>query len=205
MSLALWIFPSTPLARLVSVNVGRPRELGLVRGKAVRSGIYKEPINGPVKVGRLNLEGDEQADLTVHGGVNKAVYAYSSEHYSYWKGRFSAMNMPWGTFGENFTTEGLFEDSVRVADRLKVGSAEFEVTQPRLPCYKLGMRFGTNRILRLFLESGRTGFYLRVVKEGECKSEDDISVVPYGRPSRTIASIVNSYRNSKGEPSPATY
>jgi len=191
------------LARLVSANVGRPREIGSIRGRRVHSGIYKKPIYGPVKIGRLNLEGDEQADLTVHGGVNKAVYVYPSEHYSYWKGMFHAMSMPWGTFGENFTTEGLLEDSVMVADRLKVGSAEFEVTQPRLPCYKLGMRFGTNRILKLFLESGRTGFYLRVVREGECEPGDYISVIPCGRPSRTIASIVNSYKkNSEDEPSP---
>jgi MOSC domain-containing protein YiiM len=183
----------------VSVNVGRPRVIGSVRGRAVHSGIYKEPIIGPVKVGRLNLEGDEQADLTVHGGVTKSVYVYPSEHYSYWKGKFSTMKMPWGTFGENFTTEGLLEDSVRVADRLKVGSAEFEVTQPRLPCYKLGLRFGTNRIVRSFLESGLTGFYMRVIREGECESGDDISIIPYDLPSRTIASIVNDYRNSEGE------
>ena len=184
------------MARLVSVNVGRPREIGSIRGNRVESGIYKQPVLGPVKVGRLNLEGDEQADLTVHGGVKKGVYVYPSDHYAYWKEIFPRMELPWGSFGENLTTEGLLEDSVHVSDKLFIGSAEFEVTQPRLPCYKLGIKFGTQRMLKWFLHSGRTGFYLSVIREGECEAGNPISVTRYDRPSPTIASIVDLRRES---------
>jgi len=184
------------LTRLVSVNVGKPREIGSIRGKRVESGIYKQPVSGPVKVWRLNLEGDEQADLEVHGGVKKAVYAYPSEHYAYWNDRFPTMKLQWGSFGENLTTEGLLEHSVHVGDKLSIGSAEFEVTQPRLPCYKLGIKFGTQRMLKWFLHSGRTGFYLSVIREGECEAGDQISMTRYDMPSPTIASIVDLRREA---------
>ena len=184
------------MTRLVSVNVGKPREIGSIRGKRVESGIYKQPVSGPVKVWRLNLEGDEQADLEVHGGVKKAVYAYPSEHYAYWNDRFPTMKLQWGSFGENLTTEGLLEHSVHVGDKLSIGSAEFEVTQPRLPCYKLGIKFGTQRMLKWFLHSGRTGFYLSVISEGECEAGDQISMTRYDRPSPTIASIVDLRREA---------
>jgi len=183
--------------RVVSINVGRPREIGSIRGRSVRSGIHKHQVEGAVRAGRLNLEGDEQADLSVHGGVSKAVYAYPSEHYPYWKNRFPKMNLEWGSFGENLTTEGLLEESVHVGDRLLAGSAEFEVTQPRLPCYKLGIKFGTQRMLKWFLESGRTGFYMGVVKEGTVRAGDVVSVRRYDRPSLTIAEVVDSHRKSE--------
>ncbi|HEV2227027.1 MAG TPA: MOSC domain-containing protein [Nitrososphaerales archaeon] len=176
--------------RLVSVNVGMPREIGKVRGRQVESAIHKSSVVGPVTVRRLNLEGDGQADLTVHGGEDKAVYAYPSEHYEYWRKRFPGKEMPWGMFGENLTTQGLMEGDVHTGDRLLIGSAKFFVTRPRLPCFKLGIKFGTNSMLKWFLESERTGFYLGVSKEGQIEAGDAISLVKTNQESDTIATIV---------------
>ena len=152
--------------RLISVNVGRPRDVDW-HGRVVRTSIWKGPVEGPVRVTSLNLAGDEQSDLSVHGGPEKAVYAYPSEHYEYWRRELPSADLPWGAFGENFTTEGLLEADVRIGDRLRAGSAEFLVTQPRVPCYKLGIRFGRDDMVKRFLHSGRSGFYLTVVREGE--------------------------------------
>ena len=143
--------------KLLSVNVGMPREVDW-HGRLVRTSIFKSPVFGPVRVATLNLQGDEQSDLTVHGGVHKAVYAYPSEHYPFWREEISGLDLPWGAFGENFTTEGLLEEDVHIGDRFRVGSAEFIVTQPRMPCYKLGIRFGRPEIVKRFLQSGRSGF-----------------------------------------------
>ncbi len=152
--------------KVISVNVGLPRNVPY-RGRSISTGIFKEPVEGRVKVQRLNVEGDRQADLSVHGGIEKAVYAYPSEHYEFWKGELPEMDLPWGMFGENLTTEGLLEDKVNIGDKLKVGTALFIVTQPRMPCYKLGIKFGRNDIIKRFLKSGRTGFYFSVLDEGE--------------------------------------
>jgi len=179
---------------VLSVNVGAPKQIGRSRGTAVLSGIIKEPVQGPVIVRRFNLEGDRQADLTVHGGERKAVYAYPSEHYEHWKGKFPRMAMPWGTFGENLTIEGLLEDSVHVGDTFAIGSAQFAATQPRLPCYKLGIRFGTDEMVRLFLESERTGFYLEVLKEGQIEAGDGIRPLKMHPESQTITSIVRQVK-----------
>ena len=176
--------------RLVSVNVGKPREIGKVRGNSVESAIHKMSVMGPVAVKKLNLEGDEQADLTVHGGEDKAAYAYPSEHYTYWKEKFPGRAMPWGMFGENLTIQGLMEADVHTGDRLLIGSAEFVVTQPRLPCFKLGIKFGTNEMLKWFLESERTGFYLGVSKEGQIEEGDAISLIKTNEPSDTIEYLV---------------
>jgi MOSC domain-containing protein YiiM len=175
--------------RLISVNVGLPIEIGKSRGRAILSGILKKPVRGTVLVRRLNLEGDRQADLTVHGGGDKAVYAYPSEHYEYWKERYPEMDLPWGAFGENFTTEGLLEGDVHVGDHFVIGSAEFAATQPRFPCFKLGIRFGTSTIIKSFLESERSGFYLRVLREGQVEAGDEIKVVKVNSHSETITSI----------------
>lgn len=185
--------------RIVSVNVGSVELLGRIKGKPVRSGFVKKPVSGAVKVGRLNLEGDSQADLTVHGGVDKAVYAYPSEHYPYWAKEYPKMEMPWGSFGENFTTEGLLEAEVHVGDRFMMGSAEFAVTQPRFPCYKLGLRFGTQAILKTFLDSGRSGYYLKVLREGKVKAGDSIRTVEVSENSSTIASMVRKVKRSEGD------
>ena len=151
--------------KLLSVNVGLPREIEW-QGKRVRTSIFKSASAGHVRVMTLNAEGDEQSDLSVHGGVHKAVYAYPSEHYPFWREEVPGVDLPLGTFGENFTTEGLFEEAVHIGDRFRVGSAEFIVTQPRLPCFKLGIRFGRPEMVKRFLRSGRTGFYLAVLEEG---------------------------------------
>ncbi|HSB71063.1 MAG TPA: MOSC domain-containing protein [Candidatus Methylomirabilis sp.] len=178
--------------RLVSVNVGLPREVA-AKGKRVRTGIFKEPVDGRVLLRTLNLEGDRQADLTVHGGPSKAVYAYPSEHYQYWRKELPDMHLPWGMFGENFTTEGLLEGQVHVGDRFRIGSAEVMVTEPRLPCYKLGVRFGREDIIKRFLHSGRTGFYFAVLREGEVEAGDAIEVIGRDDSRVTIPDIVRLY------------
>jgi MOSC domain-containing protein YiiM len=162
--------------KVVSVNVGLPREV-MWHGRAVTTGIFKEPVAGRVALRTLNLDGDGQADLTVHGGEYKAVYCYLTEHYEYWRKESLGRDLPMGMFGENFTTEGLSEDSAHLGDRFSVGSAEVVVTQPRLPCYKLGVRFGSDDMVRRFLASGRTGFYLAVTREGEVGVGDEIKVI----------------------------
>ncbi len=149
--------------RVVSLNVGLPREIEW-RGQSVRTSIFKTPIDRRLRVTTLNLEGDEQSDLSVHGGVDKAVYAYPFEHYGFWRRELPEVDFPWGAFGENLTIEGLLEEDVRIGDLLRVGSAEFVVTQPRMPCFKLGIRFGRPDMVKRFLRSGRTGFYFAVLR-----------------------------------------
>ncbi|HEY0172274.1 MAG TPA: MOSC domain-containing protein [Pyrinomonadaceae bacterium] len=178
--------------RIVSVNVGRPR-LAVWNGQTVSTGIYKTPVEGRVVLGTLNLDGDRQADLTVHGGVHKAAYAYPSEHYEYWRGELPGAELPWGAFGENFTTEGLDESGVRIGDRFRIGSAEVTVTVPRMPCYKLGIKFGRADIIKRFLASGRTGFYFSVQREGEVGAGDEVE--PLGRDGGgvTVADLFRLY------------
>jgi MOSC domain-containing protein YiiM len=178
--------------KVVSINVGRPREV-LADGKVVRTSIFKDPISGPVRVSKLNLEGDEQSDLSVHGGVHKAVYAYPSEHYVYWRDELPDVELPWGAFGENLTTEGLIEKTVQIGDRLHIGSASFVVTQPRIPCYKLGIRFGRHDMVKRFQQSGRNGFYLAVTREGEITPGDAIDWIPVDEPSLGVSEIVRLY------------
>jgi MOSC domain-containing protein YiiM len=178
--------------KLVSVNVGRPRDVDW-GGRRVRTSIWKAPVTGRLRVNRLNLQGDEQSDLSVHGGPDKAVYVYPSEHYGYWTRELPGIDLPWGALGENFTTEGLLEDSVRIGDRLRIGSAEFAVTQPRMPCYKLGARFGREDMVKRFLASGRTGFYLAVLGEGEVGSGDPIAFTARDDNNVTVADITALY------------
>jgi MOSC domain-containing protein YiiM len=158
--------------RVVSVNAGQPREARW-RGRVVTSAIWKSPVVGRVRVGRLNLEGDRQADPAVHGGHEKAIYVYPSEHYAYWRAVLG--ELPFGAFGENLTTEGLTETEVRVGERLRMGSAILEVTQPRTPCLKLAMRFQRPSIVREFARSGRSGFYCAVIDEGDVAAGDPIA------------------------------
>jgi MOSC domain-containing protein YiiM len=159
--------------RVVSVNVGRPGEV-LWRGKPVTTGIWKDPVAGPVPLRRLNLDGDGQADLRVHGGPDKAVYAYPSEFYELWSRERPELELGPGTFGENLTLEGLLDDDVSVGDRFQIGTAELVVTQPRLPCFKLGLRMGRDEFVTEFLERGLLGFYLAVAREGEVAAGDAI-------------------------------
>lgn len=159
----------------------------LYEGDTVSTAIFKDPVSGPVRLAKLNLEGDRQADLNVHGGVNRAVYAYPVEHYDFWRERYPHFPWQWGAFGENLTVEGLAEDTLHIGDQVCIGSARFTVTQPRTPCFKLGIKFGTNRIITEFLESGRSGFYFSVTEEGELQAGDDIRVNPIGTDQITIA------------------
>jgi len=176
----------------VSTNVGLPREVQW-RGKTITTSIFKAPVSGRLRVDRLNLAGDRQSDLTVHGGADKAVYVYPSEHYAFWREELPDADLAWGAFGENLTTQGLFEDAIRIGDRLRIGTAEFVVTQPRMPCFKLAIRFGRADMVKRFLKSGRTGFYLRVLDEGELAAGDSISVFPQGNAGVAVADIVTLY------------
>jgi MOSC domain-containing protein YiiM len=178
--------------KLLSVNVSLPREV-LANGQKVLTGIFKQPVAGRVRLRRLNLDGDRQADLAVHGGPDKAVYAYPAEHYDYWRRELAGADLPGGMFGENFTTEGLFEDEVRLGDRLRIGTAELVVTQPRLPCYKLGVKFGDMTMVKRFLASRRTGFYLSVAQEGEVGAGDAIALVARDPAAVTVADITRLY------------
>src|SRR5207249_2064670 len=166
--------------KLISVNTGLPREVTW-HGRTVTTGIFKQPVDGRVVLRKLNLVGDRQADLTVHGGAYKAVYCYPLVHYEYWRGELPRRTWPMGSFGENFTLEGLLEDSVHLGDQFSVGSAEVVVTQPRLPCYKLGIRFQSDEIVKRFFTSRRTGFYLAVAREGEVASGDEIKAIAQDR------------------------
>jgi MOSC domain-containing protein YiiM len=183
--------------RVVSVNVGLPREVEW-KGKRATTGIFKEPVAGRVVVRTLNLDGDRQADLSVHGGPSKALYLYPGEHYAYWRRELPEMTLPWGMFGENLTTEGLLEDAVNIGDRFRVGSAEVMVTEPRLPCYKLGIRFGRSDIIKRFLASGRTGFYVAVLKEGDVAAGDAIERLGRDPNNVTVPDITRLYVSDKG-------
>lgn len=175
------------MARLFSVNVGRPRSVEH-QGRTVRTAIFKEPVLLRVRVGRENVEGDRQADLRVHGGPDKAVYAYDLSAYEHWR-RELGRELPFGQFGENLTVEGMPETEVRIGDVYRVGGALLQVSQPRSPCYKLAMRMGSPAFLRTFLESGRTGFYLRVLEEGEIGAGDAIELVSRDAKALTVAEM----------------
>jgi MOSC domain-containing protein YiiM len=185
-----------PSPQLLSVNVGLPREVDW-HGRVVRTSIWKDPIEGPVRVGALNLEGDQQSDLSVHGGREKAVYVYPSEHYGYWKRELPGQDFPWGAFGENLTTQGLLEPDVRIGDRLRIGSAEFLVTQPRMPCFKLGVRFGRDDMVKRFLRGGRSGFYLAVLRQGAVARGDSIEFAGRDDHGITVADIASLYARDK--------
>jgi MOSC domain-containing protein YiiM len=178
--------------RVISVNVGLPRPVRW-RGKTVSTGIWKAPVEGRVRVGTLNLEGDGQADLSAHGGAQKAVYAYPAEHYDFWRGELPGMALPWGIFGENLTIEGLLDPEVQIGDRFRVGSAILVVTQPRIPCFRLGIRFGRPALVKRFLHSGRSGFYLAVEAEGEVGAGDAFEVESREVHGVTVPDIVRLY------------
>lgn len=182
--------------RVISVNVGLPREI-VWKGRKVVTGIFKEAVAGRVVVRRLNLDGDRQADLTVHGGLDKAIYAYPAEYYPYWREQFPQMELPWGMFGENLTIEGLLDETVHIGDYFQVGSAHLVVTQPRLPCYKLGIKFGRDDILKRFLVSGLTGFYFAVLKEGEIAAGDPITLIRRDEHQVKVLDITRLYRQDK--------
>jgi MOSC domain-containing protein YiiM len=193
--------------KLASVNTGMPREVSW-HGRMVTTAIFKEPVKGRLALRKLNLDGDRQADLSVHGGEHKAVYCYSLAHYGYWKSEFAGRELPMGMFGENFTIDdggpGLpggqalpggqgLEESVHLGDRFRIGTAEVVVTQPRLPCYKLGVRFGSDDMVKRFLASGRTGFYVAVIREGEVGAGDEIEVISGEANAVAVSEITHLY------------
>ncbi|HXW05982.1 MAG TPA: MOSC domain-containing protein [Vicinamibacterales bacterium] len=180
------------MSSILSVNVGQPREI-VWDDRVVLTSIVKSPRNGPVKVSWLNLEGDCQADLSVHGGRDKAVYAYPFEHYGFWRDELPDADLSFGAFGENLTTEGILEDDLHIGDRLQAGTAEFVVTQPRLPCFKLAARFGRLDMVKRFQRSGRSGFYLAVVREGTVSTGDELSIVSRHQPAISIREAASLY------------
>jgi MOSC domain-containing protein YiiM len=174
--------------KLRSVNVGRPRPVEW-NGTVVMTSIWKHAVDGPVRATPTNLAGDEQSDLSVHGGPDKAVYAYPSEHYASWSDELRVVDLPWGAFGENLTTEGLVETDVRIGDRLRIGTAEFVVTQPRLPCFKLALRLDRPDIIQRFVRRNQPGFYLAVAREGVVQAGDGIEVVGADPTGVTVAEV----------------
>ena len=185
--------------KVISVSVGLPREV-VWRRMTVRTAIFKEPVDGPVMISKLNLAGDKQADLTVHGGAEKAVYAYPVEHYEYWQKELPGVPFAWGSFGENVTTEGLWEDTICIGDVLRVGSAVLQVTQPRMPCYKLDLRFGRDDMIKRLITSARSGFYFSVIEPGEVSVGSKVEIL--GRdPNRvTVLDIVHLYLGETRDP-----
>ena len=193
--------------KLVSLNCGLPREVQW-HGQSVTTSIYKDPVQARVALRTLNLDGDRQSDLTVHGGKYKAVYCYPIEYYAYWQTELTGRRLPYGSFGENFSVagsvqEGLAEDSIHVGDRCRVGSAEVVVTQPRLPCYKLAIKFESDDMAKRFLNSRRTGFYLAVTREGEVGAGDDLTLIGRDPASVPVSEITRLYVVKKYGPEDA--
>jgi MOSC domain-containing protein YiiM len=184
---------SSSVLRVQSVNVGLPREV-VWKGRTLRTGIFKEPAADRVALRRLNLDGDQQADLTVHGGPAKAVYVYPADYYAFWREQFPDMELPWGMFGENLTISGVLDDMVYIGDQLEVGSAQLLVTEPRMPCYKLGLRFGRDDVLKIFFQSGFSGFYCAVLKEGEVAAGDPVKWLQRDRHEVSVLDITRLER-----------
>lgn len=178
--------------KIVSLNVGRPR-LVLDRCREVSTGIFKSPVDGPLMLRRTNLDGDRQADLIAHGGANKAVYAYPSEHYEFWRNELPGAELTWAKFGENLTTEGLLESEAHIGDHFRIGGAIVRASQPRIPCYKLGIRFGRDDMPKRFLASGRSGIYFAVVEEGLVNAVDSIELVKADQRGITISDVNRAY------------
>lgn len=184
--------------KVVCVNLGLPREVKW-RGKAVHTGIFKQPVEAEVELGELGFEGDGQADLRVHGGRDKAVYAYPSEHYPFWLGELGLAELPWGSFGENLSTQGLAESEVRIGDRFRVGSAELVVVQPRIPCFKLGIRFDRADMVKRFQRAGRSGFYLSVARPGAVAAGNRWELLERDDSSLSISQVLRAYYDGDRE------
>jgi MOSC domain-containing protein YiiM len=182
--------------KIVSLNVGKPRTVPY-GDREVTTSIFKSPVQGPLLLRRLNLDGDAQADLQVHGGRNKALYAYPSEHYQFWRKEFPEQELPWAMFGENLTTEGLTEDNACIGDHFRIGEAIVRVTQPRMPCYKLGIRFGRPDMVKRFLASRRSGIYFAVVEEGMVNTGDTIERIQENGNCLGIADVNRAYVDTK--------
>lgn len=180
--------------RILSVNVGIPRTF-LWKDREVTTGIFKAPAKGPIMLRRLNLDGDRQADLENHGGWAKAVYVYPSEHYEFWRNVLPDMELSWGNFGENLTTQGLKEEETHLGDQFRIGEAVVMATQPRIPCYKLGLRLGRDDIVKQFLESHRSGIYFSVVREGLINAGDSMERIKEDEHRITVRDINRAFIN----------
>lgn len=187
------------MAHVISVNVGSPRQVR-VNGGAVLTSIFKSPVPGRVAVRRHNIEGDRQSDLAVHGGPYKAVYCYPYEHYPYWAEQLPETELRYGNFGENLTTEGLLEEETSIGDTFRVGSALLQVTQPRMPCFKLGIRFERPDMVKRFWQSGRPGIYFAVVEEGEVAAGDPIAKIEAAQIEITVSDVVRLHTGRSTDP-----
>ena len=185
--------------KVLSVNVGLPRDV-VAGDRVVRTSIFKLPVAGRIPIHDHNLAGDRQSDLSVHGGRAKAIYAYPHEHYAFWREQLPGVDLRPGHFGENLTIEGLIEADVHVGDRLKIGSAELVVTQPRLPCYKLGIRFDRPDMVKRFLDSRRSGFYMAVAAEGDVAAGDMITVLERHPAAVSITELLGMYLKEAIDP-----
>lgn len=184
--------------RLRSLNVGQPREVDR-DGTTIATGIFKEPVDGRIALRATNLDGDGQADLSAHGGIHKAVYVYSCDHYDFWRGELGRDDLRYGQFGENFSVEGWTDDEVHIGDVFRVGSARLEVSQPRTPCFKLGLRMGDASFPKRFLASGRPGFYLRVLAEGAVAAGDAMERVRVGPEEMTVQEVSRLLHFERGD------
>jgi len=185
--------------QIVSLNVGLPRLLSW-QGATFKTGIFKNPVAGRVALRATNLDGDRQADLSVHGGPDKAVYSYPSEHYPAWNAELPDPARAWGAFGENFTTEGLLEMAVSIGDRYRIGSAKIRVTMPRLPCFKLAAKFQRDDMIARFVISGRCGFYFSVIEEGEVGAGDRFEFLGRAEPTLTVDEVNRLYTARSPDP-----
>lgn len=182
--------------RILSLNVGRPRDVAW-NGKTVRTAIFKEPVDGPLRFGRLGVAGDRQVDLEVHGGSERAVYVYPAEHYAWWRDELSVPELPWGAFGENVTASGVRETDVRIGDRLRLGTAEVRVTRPRRPCSKLNLRHQRHDLVEMFLQSGRCGFYCAVTLEGTAVTGAPVELLESDSSAPTVAEACRAATEKK--------
>ena len=185
--------------KIISVNVGLPREI-VWKGIIVQTAIFKKPVAGTVPIRQLNLAGDQQADLTVHGGSDKAVYAYPVEHYEYWRKQLPNVSLSWGAFGENLTTLGLSEDRARIGDVLRAGSAVLQITQPRMPCYKLEIRFNRDDMIKRFLVSRRSGFYFSVIEPGDVGAGSQVEILDRDINNVTVSDVLRLYLGQTRDP-----
>lgn len=184
--------------RIISVNVGQPREIAL-RDRIVLTSIFKSPVQGRLALRGHNIEGDRQADLRVHGGPYKAVYAYASEHYSYWANELPDADLSWGAFGENLTLVGLTEEIAFIGDQYRAGSAILEITQPRMPCFKLNLRFERSDMVKRFWHSGYSGIYFGIVEEGELETGDDLELLHRQSQAISVAEVVRLYKGETND------
>ncbi|PKM09947.1 MAG: MOSC domain-containing protein [Gammaproteobacteria bacterium HGW-Gammaproteobacteria-10] len=178
--------------KLLSINVAEPVAVEQA-GRSVATAIFKKPVAGPVYVGRMNLDGDRQGDSKNHGGADKAVYAFSYDHYAYWSAVLNKPDMPYGQFGENLSIAGLDEALINIGDQLEIGGCLLEVSQPRIPCFKLGLALDVPNMPRLFIERGATGIYFRVLREGEIATGDPVEIVRRGRHQLAVKTLFTSY------------